>query len=316
MLKANRKAMTIWFFAFIGIIMLVNFTYRDTYLRLYWMVIFIFVTWCLMCIQKRIINTLVVFSIFYFILFAFGPMLLYKQGLDYYKSVGDYIIISYLFFVVGYCFSGRKTLKLKLFSIFQPSNNYNTIYVISIVVFLIGMISYCIYFVNNWHNIFVADFNSGRVDAMKGNGIFLWLGSLVWLSVYMVYEQLLINGHYKKSTYSMFIIAAFFSILLGFRSALVNPILVMFFMKNKKEEIPLKRMGILAVALMIFVGVYGAVRSNDSSTVDSLLNEFKVSSVNLNYIFEYFPNKVNFQMGKTYLLDFVRLVDDNVEGTT
>lgn len=316
MLKLNRKAFIIWVFVLMGTIMLTFFTYKDIYLSVYWLILFIFVTWCFASIRKRILNTLLVFSLFYIVLFAFGPMLLYKQGLDYYRSVGNYIIISYLFFAIGYCVGGRKIFKHKATDIFLPSDNYKTIYLISVIIFLIGSIAYSLYFVKNWLYIFIADFNSGRVDAMKGNGLLLWTGSLVWLSVYMCYEQSLINGHYKVSAYCMFAIAAIFSVLLGFRSALVNPILVMFFMKNKKKEISLQKMAILAIILFGFVGIYGAVRSGGGSSIDSLLNEFKVSSVNLNYIFECFPDKVNYQMGKTYLLDFVTLVDDNTEGTT
>lgn len=316
MLKVNRNAFIIWLFALLGTICLIFSTYKDIYLCCYWIVLFGLISWCFSCIKKRIINTLLVFSLFYMVLFAFGPLLLYNQGLDYYISVGNYIIVSYPFFCLGYYLFGKKTFKQRSRGIFQPSENYKTVYVLSVVIFLIAAFSYIMYFIKNWHRIFIADVNSGRVDAMTGNGLLLWVGSLIWLAIYMCYEQFLISGHYKKSIYIMFAIAAILSILLGFRSALVNPILVMFFMRNKKKEIPLRNMGLLVIALFAFVGIYGSLRSGGGSSIDELFNEFKVSSVNLNYIFNLFPEKMSFQFGKTYLLDVLTLFDDNILGTT
>lgn len=257
-----------------------------------------------------------VFSVFYVVLFAFGPMLLYKQGLNYYSLVGNYIIVSYLCFAIGYHYGGKKLFKHTLTRIFQPSNNHKTILVISVIVFFIGAFAYSTYFIKSWRYIFIDDLENGRVNAMTGNGLLLWTGSLIWLAVYMLYEQVLLNGHYKKSTYGMFAISTVFSILLGFRSALVNPILVMFFMKNKKKEISMQKIGALAIMLFAFVGIYGAIRSGSGSAIASLTNEFKVSSVNFNNILKTFPSKIDYQMGKTYLLDFLTLFDDNVQGTT
>jgi len=243
-------------------------------------------------------------------------MLLYTQGFSYYKEVGNYIIISYLCFAIGYHYGGRRKIKHKSYKMFMPAQNPQSVFMISSVVFVIGAFSYSLYFIRNWRYIFIADLENGRVTAMTGNGLLLWLGSLIWLSVYMLYEQRLINGKYRTSTILMFVVSATLSILLGFRSALVNPILVLFFMRNKKKEIPVLKMFLLAIILFIFVGIYGAVRGGGGSSFDSLLSEFKVSSVNLNNIFDTFPQKVEYQMGATYLLDFRQLIDDNVSGTT
>lgn len=159
MLKVNRNAFIIWLFALLGTICLIFFTYKDIYLRCYWMVLFVLISWCFSFIKKRIINTLLAFSLFYMVLFAFGPLLLYNQGLDYYKSVGNYIIVSYLFFSLGYYLFGKKTFKHRLRGIFQPSENYKTVYVLSVVIFLIAAFSYIMYFIKNWHHIFIADKN-------------------------------------------------------------------------------------------------------------------------------------------------------------
>ena len=316
MLQIKRKNFMIWSFVLICTMMLILFTLKDIYLSVYWIILFVFASGCILCIKKRIVNALLVFSVFYVVLFAFGPMLLYKQGLNYYRLVGNYIIVSYLCFAIGYHYGGKKLFKCKLSKIFQPSNNHKTVFLISVIVFFAGAIAYSIYFIKSWRYIFIADLENGRVNAMTGNGLLLWTGSLIWLAVYMLYEQTLLNSHYKKTTYCMFAISTVFSILLGFRSALVNPILVMFFMKNKKKEISMQKMSVLAIILFAFVGIYGAIRSGGGSSIASLINEFKVSSVNLNNILETFPSRIDYQMGKTYLLDFLTLFDDNVQGTT
>ena len=316
MLKVKPKVLIIWNIVLVSTLVIISSVYRDTYLFTYWFILFLFATWCVFNIRNRIVDTLRVFSVFYVVLFAFGPMILYIEGYDYYREVGNFIIISYLCFAIGYRFCGRGKIKHNQYKIFRPANKPKAVLIIALIVFCVGMGAYSIYFVKNWHYIFTADLENGRVAAMTGNGLFLWLGSLVWLSVYMMYEQSFINGRYKKVTYLMFAGSAIFSILLGFRSALVNPILVMFFMKNKKKEIPMRKIMVLALVLFAFVGVYGAIRGGGGSSYDSLLLEFKVSSVNLNYILNTFPSKAKYQMGATYLMEFQSLIDNNVVGVT
>ena len=316
MLKVKLKVLIIWSIVLAGTLTLISFVYSDTYLLMYWFVLFLFATWCVFNIRNRIVDTLRVFSAFYVVLFAFGPMMLYMEGYNYYREVGNFIIISYLCFAVGYRFAGKGKIKHNSHKMFLPANKPKSVLAIALMVFFVGMGAYSIYFVKNRHYVFTADLENSRVTAAAGNGLFLWLGSLVWLSVYMMYEQNLITDKYKRVTYLMFAGSAIFSILLGFRSALVNPILVLFFMKNKKKEIPIRKMIALILTLFAFVGVYGAIRGGGGSSYDSLLSEFKVSSVNLNYILNAFPRKVEYQMGASYFMDFQALIDDNVGGVT
>ena len=81
MLQIKRKNFMIWSFVLICTMMLILFTLKDIYLSVYWIILFVFASGCILCIKKRIVNALLVFSVFYVVLFAFGPMLLYKQGL-------------------------------------------------------------------------------------------------------------------------------------------------------------------------------------------------------------------------------------------
>lgn len=317
MKRINRKSLLVWCVIIMGTIILMNFTGNDIYLKFYCLILAVFASWSAICIRKRLINTLLVFSLFYAILLGFGPIILYSEGFDYYKEVGNYVIISYLFFAMGYFGGGKIKIKRnKQNKLFLPSKkNPKTIYIISLAVFFVASVAYALYFARNFRTIFGADLENGRVIAMTGNGIFLWIGGLIWLAIYMVYEQRLITGKYLKSTILMFAVAASFSILLGFRSALVNPVFIVFFMKNKKKEIPVRRMILIAIALFAFVGVYGAIRGGGGSAAGSLLNEFKVSSVNLNNILYTFPRRVPYQWGSTYLLDIQALFSD-VQGTT
>ncbi len=316
MLRIRREVFLIWSIVLISVLIFIANVFDDTYMKAYFFLLFVFASWCILSIRNRIVDTLRVFTIFYFILFAFGPFILYIEGYDYYKEVGNLIIISYLCFIIGYQYGGRGHIKKRIKNIFNPSHNGKSLLLVSIFVFLVGMFSYAVYFIKNWHSIFIDDLENGRVEAMTGNGLFLWLGSLVWLAVYMMYEQYLIDGKYKRITYLMFFGSAIFSILLGFRSALVNPILVMFFMKNKKKEIPIQKMVFLALALFAFVGIYGAIRGGGGSSFDALLGEFKVSSVNLNYIINAFPKNIKYQMGATYFFDFLSRFNPNIEGIT
>lgn len=316
MIKVKPKALVMWSMVFVSTLAIISSVHSDIYLVIYWSILFLFASWCVLNIHNRVVDTLRVFSIFYVVLLAFGPMILYMEGFDYYKKVGNLIIISYLCFAVGYRFLGKGKFKNPLRKMFLPANNPRVVFVIAFIVFCVAMGAYAIYFARNWRFIFTSDLESGRVTAMKGNGLFLWIGSLVWLAVYMMYEQALISGKYKKVTYLMFAGAAIFSLLLGFRSALVNPIMVMFFMKNKRREIPIQKMVVLALALFAFVGIYGAIRGGEGSSYDSLILEFKVSSVNLNYVMDTFPSETKYQMGATYLMEIQSLIYDDVVGVT
>ena len=301
-------------------IFLVNSVIDDKYLIAYSTLIGIIALYCIFKIHNKIINTLFVFSVFYFALLLFGPIILYKEGYNYYREVGNLIIISYICFTIGYNIFGLLRFHKKPTNCYKNTAktvNEKTLYFISVIIFTVGILSYAIYFLGNWHNIFGSDLEEGRVEAMTGNGLLLWVGSLVWLSVYMTYEQYLKDGKHKRTVLLMIIASAAFSILLGFRSALVNPILIIFFMKNKKKEIPIVKMFGVAVVLFIFVGVYGAIRSGSGeSSVVSIIRELKVSSVNINYIVATFPKRVKYQHGMTYLLDIITLFSNKVEGNT
>lgn len=316
MQKLKRPILLIWCIVYIGSLLLTFCVLNDSYLKIYIFILFLFISWCLFDIRNKIVDTLRTFTIFFVLLFALGPIILYIEGHYYYKEIGNLIIISYLSFALGYCFIKTKTYKYKIHKILLPSYKYKSVLFISLIVFIIGIIAYTLYFVKNWNYIFIDDLEKGRVEAMTGNGLYLWVGSLIWLSVYMVYEQYLMNGHYKKITIVLFIISAIYSILLGFRSALVNPILVMFFMKNKKKEIKISKMVFLAFGLFAFVGIYGAIRGGGGSSFGSLIHEFKVSSVNLHYILYTFPKCTEYQKGATYFFDAVSLFNKNVDGTT
>lgn len=316
MRRISRKIFFIWAIVLMCTLILIISVFNDVYLRLYWLVVFLFASWSILQTRKKVVNAIILYTIFYVILFAFGPMILYIEGYSYYVEVGNYIIISYLCFAVGYALCKGGKINYKPYKIFLPSDNHKIVFAISIVIFCIGAVAYSLYFIRNWRAIYLTNFEDGRVSAMTGNGLLLWLGRLTWLGVYMVYEQRLLTGKYKKSFIAITIISALFSILLGFRSSLVNPILILFLMKNKKKEIPLRRMIGLAALLFAFVGIYGAIRGGTGSSIGSLLNEFKVSSVNLNNILGTFPNRVPYQMGATYLLDFRALFNDDVIGTT
>lgn len=317
MLTISKKVLWLWFTILSVGLILIPIARLDAYLTIYCIIMFFFASWCVLSIKNRVINTLMIFSLFYAILLGFGPMILYYENFSYYVETGLYIILAYLCFVIGYHFSGRISFKRKIRSMLCPEKyNSQSIMLISIILYCIGISAYILYFAKNWNTIYGSNLENGRVVAMTGNGLLLWLGRLAWLAVYMIYEQRIIHDKYKKITNTVIVIASIFSILMGFRSALVDAVLILFFMKNKKEEIPIRKMLIIAVALFVFVGLYGMLRSGRGTVVDSLINEFKVSSVNLNYILSNFPNKVSYQMGATYLMDIQALFDDNVDGVT
>lgn len=315
-IKLKKSILYIMIFVILLIFLLMIHTNQELYFIFYWTVLSLFTLFCIAKIKNNIINAFLVFSVFYTVLFFLGPYILYIQGFDYFSVVGNYFLFSFFFFTIGYFFANRYVNTKKIIFSIKPTRDYKTIFFISVILFCVSSLAYLLYFFKNWNYIYIDDFENGRVNAMTGNGLFLWIGSLIWLAIYMLYEQFLLNGYYKKTVILMFTTAAIFSVLLGFRSALVNPILILIFMKNKNEKIPIRIILSLTLILFVFVGAYGSVRAGNSSFLSSLIGELKVSSVNLKNILSDFPEKLDYQLGKTFVFDFLTLFNDDIEGTT
>lgn len=316
MFTISRKAFAIWGIFLISLLVVAGFLKLDGYLYIYCLFLFIFASWCILA-MKKVVNVLVVFSVFYTILYGIAPLILYYNSRDYYILIGKYVAISYLCFLAGYFCDRRKLFKNEC-NVRNLFGEYDSKMLVRlcILLFSVGILAYLLYFFKNGNLIFGNDLENGRVEAMTGNGVLLWCGKLAWLATFIIYEQKLITKCHKLICIIMISIVSVLSIFLGFRSVLVDAILILFFMRNKEKEISIKKMLLISVLLFVFVGIYGAVRGGGGTVAGSLLNEFKVSSVNLNYILESFPDRIPFQRGKTYTFDFRALVYDDVPGMT
>jgi oligosaccharide repeat unit polymerase len=291
---------------------------KNSFLFLYGMAIYFFIFYSIFHSRKNYLSPFLLFNVFFFALFGLGPFILYLQGFDYYQRIGLFFLISWFLFLLGYSIAEVIVKKRR---IVRPTTSkarydYKNLFAISLLFFIVGAFANVYYLASNFSLIFGENLESGRVEAMTGNGLLLWLGRLMWLGVFVSCESTLRSRYHKVRTALMLVLASILSILVGFRSVFADAFLVILLMFNKFHKMSFRQIIIIVLFLLVFVLIYGAIRSESMTMIDVLINEMKVSSSNLNSILQAFPSSIDFQYGRTYFFDISALFDDNSSGFT
>lgn len=254
------------------------------------------------------------FLLFYFLFIAIGPILLIIIE-DYIYNYNVFALIggALTCFLVGSSIIGNKifTIKNKKKVSLIPFKEVN----INVVLFnakLVLLISYCaasFYLLKNLKNILI-DFENNRVTAMSGYGIVIYFSYLMLPATWLLFY---IHLNYKKNSQIVliFVLDVFFLMLIGFRSRILELILVTIILINDYKSLPIKKIfkyGVICVLLVSLLQVIRNIISNNTGNIlYTLLNTFSVSSINLKTIFSFFPNKIPYQHGYTYLINFYQL---------
>lgn len=270
------------------------------------------VSWIILLVNKyNLISVPVIFLVGYLMILGLGPIIFYLTGLVYY----EYQLITYLsamlMFYLGYGLWGKVAWSRMNFPSRVPkySNHSNRIIGVYQIVYLIGLSATILYLFKNRFYLFSGSLNDGRISSLSGNGMLVYLGKLLWLGVYICFEEYLRTNKNRKVIFGMIICASILSAFSGFRSAVMDALIVLIVMRNKKKEIN-KEILIIGISLLIiFAMIYGILRgsTDETSVLSSLYSELRIGSINFNYIYNTFPQKVNYQYGYTYLINFIML---------
>ena len=273
---------------------------------------FLSISFLILAINKyNLISVPVVFLVGYWFVIVLGPIVFELIGLSYFKYQLSLYFTSFILFYVGYYILApiliRKREQCR--PIHKRDSQPETLFLMSEVIFLVGVLATGIYVLKNREFLLSGSVNDGRVTAMSGNGIWIYLGKLMWLGVFICAEQFLREKKHKKIFYTMVLIAIVLSFLLGFRSAVVDAILVLLVMWNREKPIKKELLIFGCITLVVIFMCYSVIRSaTGSSITDEIYNELRVGSVNFNNIVNTFPRKISFQHGYTYFINFIMIL--------
>ena len=101
-------------------------------------------------------------------------------------------------------------------------------------------------------------------------------------------------------------------IVSGFRAPVGTLFICMIVMYAGKKKMPMGRIVFYGLLCIIGVSVLGEIRTTMSGgvscTLTSLFTSLYVGNININYMYNTFPGKVDFQYGYTYLINFLMLL--------
>ena len=115
----------------------------------------------------------------------------------------------------------------------------------------------------------------------------------------------------------MIVISAVLSLAKGFKSALLNFVLIVVLMCNKKKKIKIGKILISLIGVLVFIVVYNSIRdgvimgSFGESIFSAFSNESYVGYINLQYVLNCFPERHDYMYGYGYLINIIMLGPGN-----
>lgn len=193
----------------------------------------------------------------------------------------------------------------------KKEKNYKVLELILWVMLVVSLIASAYYLYINSDVLANGNYDNNRISAMKGNGILIQAIGLSKIALCMMFELLLEKKISKKKFIVFIILTIPTTLVVGFRSTLIAPILIMMIMYNRKNKILTRRVIItvlIAVVMIVSLGVIRQILSNGlTKWYQSFLLLFANGSINVNAILDTFPKTVEYQNGYTYLINIIML---------
>lgn len=275
-----------------------------TYILLYLFQTYVIYT----CSNKNFMNPKFLFFVFFSFFLGISPITLYLTTNTLYVYQLEIIIIAITFYIIGFLVK----IKFKKIPKKTPEWNINKFKIIIYIFLIISLIANIIYFIKNRTLLFGGNMESGRIVAQSGNGLLLQMMNLSSIALCLLFEMVL-NNKYNK-LYFIILCCIFLPLTLvsGFRSSLIKPVLIMFLMYNKVHKIDnLKtiKFGICALLAIILLGVARSLLSSENSNVfSSLISTFNVGSNNFHLVYSMFGTSIDYQYGYSYLINIKMLL--------
>lgn len=270
--------------------------------------------------NKTIFSGTNLFLFFYYVFIAIGPIyLIFTKEYQYNYNVLFLFVSCLVVFLFGSNFLiGNKKLVLsrqkKKNQVEKKVFDYNNVIKTASLFLCISYIAIFLYITKNINFIF-QDFENNRVLAMQGNGVLLYFSYMMLPSIWMLYYCHL-NYSKNKKIYIYICLSVFLLLFVGFRSRILELILLLIVIRNDYKPFKLKKLlkfgfGLLGLACVLQLARIYVSSGIKANSLDSFMNTFFVNSINMKYIFNTFPNKMPFQYGYTYWLGISILLPNN-----
>lgn len=273
----------------------------------FFLLLYIFISIVTFIIALQWVCTLTLFLIFYTTI-ALGFIYSEIEHATLYYDPYIVILGGYMICILGYWIAKKIKLqfpKLKKIQLKMGIMSWNfTLY----LGYLFASIMWVIYFLKN-HSLLMNNLQTGRVEAMSGNGIFLYSIQLFIMIIPLMYQQVIENKINKYIFGILAVIAILELLLLGYRTPAFMVIVIVMIITILNSKINLMKAISLGIIIVVLAGIYGSVRG-EASNLDlyyMFRSKLYVGMTNLNYMFYYFPNIVKFEHGHTYLINIMML---------
>ena len=281
-----------------------------------------------------ILCPVMLFFIFYTYSIALGPIILYCNNVVF--SFNYYLVIigGLLAFCIGSVFVKyinkifKNTEKFSTFKRVTEKKKHNInirnlieekikVKKVSFLrgLFIVSFLASLFFLINNF-GLLTTNINSNRIDAIQGNGIILYVSQLpMFIIPFMLNIYLNGKGNINKIELIILTMLSTFTLLLsGFKAPVITMYILIVLILYKNNKIDIKKIIILGVTLVLITEALGVIRNNISGEgnnmpfLEKLTKNSTVSSININYIVNRFPDKVPFQNGYTYLINLKMLL--------
>ena len=168
------------------------------------------------------------------------------------------------------------------------------------------------YIISNKTLFLGGNLEDGRIQALSSNGLVLILTSLYLPGIGLLYNYCLKNQKSKNIVWIFVLINIIFYIIRGSRSSIINMILLIVLIRNFYKPIALKSMIKLCISFLIILAILQIVRTNMSGQASNVLKELysilQGGSINIDYIYDEFPESTPFQLGNTFFINLEMLL--------
>lgn len=223
------------------------------------------------------------------------------------------VLGSFALLLVGYCIEyGTRNINIKIFRIKRSRWIRMKWKTIIHVMYVFSSIMWGIYIAKNRVFLFGGNLESGRVDAMSGNGVFLYAVMLHVMYIPLLYILLKKNEISRQRFYCLVPISCAELISLGFRTPLVIPIFCILVIKARLRKFSIGKAIPYFLVMFVLAMLYEMIRAGNSFSFAALLERFSsrfdVCMWNYNFVVTTFPKHISFQHGYTNVIDLIMLL--------
>lgn len=244
------------------------------------------------------------------IYFLFGPIVYMLEGRIVETNL--FIInIAFILYIFGIFFNKKLKFKKHLKTNIIKYNGVFDSKVSPFVLYFISCFASFYYiFINR--NFLFSNLETGRVEAMSGNGILLLLIKCFIVSVPMLYSEYKKNKISKSIFWTLLICSIFLTFSIGYKASSLTICIVIALMYCRYEKLLLKKIIKILFLCFLLIFFFDFIRASFSDTkfnlLEKVINNMSVGFYNYERIVYWFPKNKEYQFGYTFLINLKMLL--------